>query len=231
EGDLFGIVCASIGDVDRDSVPDFAVGAPENGAPVGFYGAGYARVFSGRDLAVLHTFDGVNSADEFGSAIADAGDYDGDGHDDVAVCAFLEPSGIGVGSITVFSGRTGAVLERWHGERNSDHFGISVRNLGDVDGDGVGDLAMGAVNIWNAGLDGSVQIRSMRTGELLHTIRGPLGGGMFGFSIAPAGDVDGDGAADLWIGDPMHAFGSVRSGGAWLYSGRTATRLATLAGS
>jgi hypothetical protein len=112
DGDLFGSVIAAVGDVDRDGIGDFAVGAPENGSPIGNYGPGYAKPFSGRTRALLRKIHGTSVADEFGSSLAHAGDVDGDGRADFFVGALLEsrPGATGQGSARIYSGSDGRVL-------------------------------------------------------------------------------------------------------------------------
>ncbi|MFO1052634.1 MAG: integrin alpha [Planctomycetota bacterium] len=220
EGDLFGSAIASVGDLDGDGVPDFVVGAPENGAPIGFYGAGYVKVFSGRTLAMLYRREGTHVADEYGSSIAGVGDVDHDGAADFMVGALLERNTTsGQGSARVYSGASGSVLRAYFGEPGSDHFGVAVGSPGDVDGDGIRDFVVGAISMTNP-LPGKVWVYSGSNGSRIGTVIGPAGSGVFGLRIAPAGDVDQDGFADFWVSDPMDAATGPGLGAVHLVTGR-----------
>ncbi|MCA8955646.1 MAG: FG-GAP repeat protein [Planctomycetes bacterium] len=227
-GDLLGSSVGSVGDLDKDGYPELISGAPENGGdPVKYYGPGYARVWSGRDGKVMHTFRGVEIASEFGSSVAGAGDIDGDGYLDVLVGSLLEWRG--VGSVRLYSGRTFATLLEFHGESYADHFGMSVAPAGDVDRDGVGDLLIGSVNAFSF-LPGTVWVMSGRTGATLHKIRGQPKSGMLGIQVASAGDLDGDGYPDFLASDPMDATRGTATGCVRVFSGRTGTELAAVFG-
>ena len=75
-------------------------------------------------------------------------------------------------------------------------FGGAVVGLGDVDGDGVGDIAVGA------GRSGRAFVITGDTATILHDIASPLPGLEFGASLAAVGDVDRDGVGDLAVGAP-----------------------------
>ncbi|HVM15090.1 MAG TPA: integrin alpha [Egibacteraceae bacterium] len=93
-------------------------------------------------------------------------------------------------------------------------FGASVAGLGDVDGDGAGDVVVGAPG------SGHVYVVSGATGAILHDIADPAGGGSnFGFSVAGIGDVDGDGVSDLAVGAPSAS--GPAAGRVLLFSGAT----------
>jgi len=211
-GDVFGHAIAGAGDVDADGVPDFVVGAPENGDPVLNYGAGYAKVFSGRTGAVLHRFPGRSVGFEQGHAVAGVGDVDGDGHADVLVASVLDgDTPIGVGAARLYSGRTGQVLFTFRGGANTDHFGVSAAGVGDVDGDGTPDVGVGCVEL-TTGRPGHASIFSGRTGTRVRYVVGNAASEMFGVSMCGVGDLDRDGFADFAVGAPgaMAGYGEVR---------------------
>lgn len=226
-GDLFGHSIAHAGDIDRDGVTDFIVGAPENGDPVPNYGPGYAKVYSGRTGTVLHRFGGRSLMFEQGHAVAGVGDVNGDGYLDVAVAAPLDDATFNrVGAARVYSGRDGSVLHVFRGEPTSDHFGASVAGVGDVDGDGRPDIGVGAPEM-GTGRPGNVSIFSGRTGTRIRFVAAAAHPEMFGVSMCAAGDLDRDGFADFAVGAPG-AFGM--RGAAYVFRGRDGTLLRTIVG-
>lgn len=106
-------------------------------------------------------------------------------------------------------------------------FGAAVRVLGDADGDGVADLAVGQPKLTGAApATGGVVVLSGRTGVELFALDGDVATSWFGQALAAAGDVDGDGHADLAVGAPFaNGIGEVR-----VYSGRDGSLLASIAG-
>jgi hypothetical protein len=216
--------CATrIGDLDAELPPRYAVGSGE------FTGnfclsKGRVRLFSGRSsLFQTHrpkpelTF-GESPVDSFGESLADAGDLDGDGVRDLAI-GYPE---LGHG-VWLASGASGVVL---------DKLAFAVRGFGaalaagrDLDGDVVGEIVVGAPGPAGAG---KVAVFSGKTREPLIWLDAPPGAGLFGQTLALVDDVDGDGVAELVIGDPWagpDARGFVR-----LYLGRTFDVLRTWRG-
>ncbi|MCB0991606.1 MAG: FG-GAP repeat protein, partial [Acidimicrobiales bacterium] len=167
---------------------------------------------------------GLANGDRFGEEVAAIGDVNGDGVTDIAVGArFHEDVGIDRGGVWVLlMRRNGTVLdstlisETEGGLRtrldNVDYFGSAVAPLGDVNGDGIPDIAVGAfqddtaatnagaVYVLNLNSDGSVKGEKMIT-QGLSGFAGPLAAGDgFGRDIANIGDVDGDGIDDIAVG-------------------------------
>ncbi|MEZ6036083.1 MAG: VCBS repeat-containing protein [Planctomycetota bacterium] len=233
-GDGFGIAVASAGDVDGDGWLDIVVGAylADGSAP----SAGNAYVYSGHDYSLLHTWgNGVNGS-QFGWSVAGAGDVDHDGYDDVIVGAPAESlpgqSTVLPGSATVYSGATGAVLRRWFGDGHDDLFGFAVACVGDVDGDGWVDLAVGAP--WDDNSfpkSGMVRVYSsnpaLQQNPVLHQFDGDGLGYEFGTSICGMVDVDQDGFDDVFVGQPEDKVFGDDAGSAVLFSGHSGVRLRT----
>src|SRR5688572_10770143 len=86
------------------------------------------------------------------------------------------------------------------GEAPFDLLGRSVAPLGDVDGDAVPDFAAGAPE-WTGSLEpsGRIVVVSGRDGRIVRTLRSETGAFNFGAHVAPAGDLDADGARDLLL--------------------------------
>lgn len=225
--DRFATAVAGPGDIDGDGCRDVLVGIPHADG-VGAY-AGLAQVLSGRDGALLLELPGTSPAARFGSAVDGAGDLDGDGTPDVIVGApYGTPS---AGSAYSYSGATGALLTSWSGTAPGDRFGAAVAGLGDVDGDGRGDVAIGSPYADGAGSNaGRVEVFSGDDGSLLYSIDGSAAWDQFGHALAAASDVDGDGVGDLLIGAPFSDASGFNAGAAFLHSGLDGSLLHVMPG-
>ena len=210
ELDYLGFSVSGGGDIDGDGFPDLIVGAPGPSTS-----AGSVYVYSGATGVLLWQFDAPTGGDRYGEAVSRAGDVDGDGYDDAIVGASdASPEGRSrAGSAYVYSGATGALIWRLDGAAAGDRLGQAVSNAGDVDGDGLDDLIVGANGA------GFAYVYSGATGDLIWQL---IGGHEVGESVSGAGDVDGDDLADLIVGarwaDPG---GLVDAGSAYVYSGAT----------
>lgn len=196
DGGLFGFAVAAAGDVNRDGYRDVIIGGPNAD---GF--AGYARVCSGRDGSPLRTWNGA-AFEQFGFAVAAAGDIDADGYADVIVGG---PGGVSnggnAGTAVVYSGWSGAALLTLVGSAPSQFLGAAVAGIGDIDADGVTDLAIGGYGDASNGFGaGTAWIVSGRDGSRLHTFFGDRSGDAFGVDLRGIGDADGDGCTDLLVG-------------------------------
>jgi hypothetical protein len=211
----FGKSVSGAGDVNSDGSPDIIIGA--RWEEVGATEAGRSYVFSGLTGTVLQTLVSPNpvAGGEFGSAVSGAGDVDDDGYDDVIVGAVYEDAASQrVGRAYVFSGQGGSLVLSLQSPSTQTYpsplFGCSVSGAGDVDGDGHGDVIVGAQgeNDPSDG-DGRAYVFSGRTGGLLYILRHPESwGGYFGASVAGCGDTNGNGSPEVIVGAPEA--GSVR---------------------
>ena len=228
--DLWGSAVNEIGDLDADGVIDIAVGV--RSSTIGFEGRDAIWIlFLNADGTVREhqeissTSGGIPMLGDFapfGSAISSLGDLDGDGVMDIAVGARETPS-VSAGSVWIlFLNSNGTVksAERisssepnnGNGLDTTGFFGISMSNLGDVDGDHVNDLAVGAPLERDGGslTGGAVWILflkpdgSLKSTQKISASSGDFTGELkfddeFGRSVSSVGDLDRDGIADLAV--------------------------------
>lgn len=243
----FGRAAASLGDHDGDGVTDLIVGQPEAGLaqPGRIYTLFLNSNGTVRSQVEISTglggFGGtLESTDEFGAAVCALGDVDGDGITDIAVGAPRDDDGAtNSGAVYVlFLDASGAVkgdqkLSNDEGGLGftldfSDDFGSSVEGLGDLDGDGIPDLVVGAPRDDDGGIDrGAVYVLFLASDGTVAShqkISQTSGlfpaalddGGQFGTSLALLGDVNGSGFPELAIGQEEGLANGVKTGSLWI---------------
>ncbi len=206
--DQLGWSVAGVGDANGDGRGDLLVGTRVLGVR-----KGYALLLSGRDGKQIARFDGTGVADLFGTSVAAAGDLDRDGVSDLVVGAAAS------GVVRAFSGKTRRLLREWRVGSLPDLANHRLAGIGDIDGDRHGDLAFG-LPLGGFPISGTVFLVSGKTGRIIDTVGRSGPGQDFGWSIAPLGDVDGDGVADLASGEPRGAVGRFQGGAVEVLSGR-----------
>ncbi len=172
---------------------------------------------------------GDASYDMYGRAINKAGDFNGDGYDDIIVGAkYHDNIEINFGRAYVYSGLTGLPLLVVDGEAESDNLGVSVDGAGDVNGDGYADILIGAEgNDMSGPYSGRAYLFYGKPGSIADTVSAADADIFFngmeydrlGFSVAGIGDIDSEPGPDILIG----SYGTYSSSGgvAYAFSGQT----------
>jgi hypothetical protein len=248
-----GISVSTAGDVNGDGLSDVIIGQPDNAS------GGFARVYHGSPAGLPSTADwfiwDYTPESGLGTSCATAGDVNGDGYSDVIV-SNVEPDG--TGPVYAAYGRPSGLLPQWdwHSTFSADSadYGTCVATAGDVNGDGLADIVVGAPHYDGAiPGQGAVMIFHGSTTGLLPAGGWPaatrvgtqsasrahvyLGtgtgvsafatwtaapsqqGAYFGTSVAAAGDVNGDGFADVIVGGKNSWTGELGEGQARVYYG------------
>ena len=232
-GDSLGSDLTLIGDVDGDNIDDIAIGAPYKSI-TGANNEGVVFILfmnaddTVREINTISTFTTLNADDAFGSSIASLGDFDGDNIPDIAVGAKYDDSANffydgntvykDMGAVYIImlqnDGSVKSFVKLWQDITPHlvfyDYFGTSIDSIGDLDGDGITDIAVGrpqydgasfncgAVDIIFLNSDGTIKSTSIIT-DNVNGFR-DIGKEYFGGSIASIGDLDGDNVNDLAVG-------------------------------
>jgi FG-GAP repeat len=235
-GSLFGFAAAGLGDVNGDGAPDLAVAAPGQNVDANT-DQGKVYVFSGRDRSLLYARNDPDpqAAAEFGRALLATGDLNGDGVADFVVGAPRQDSSSNtkVGAAYAFSGRDGSFLYRLSPpeDQHNGRFGQGLADPGDLNGDGVDEIVVGAPRVDGVG---RAYVFDGRTGRLLLVLNDPQPqqGAVFGLMVGERGapgDVNGDGVPDVLVPAPLENAGGVAGAGrAYLFSGRDGSPIRAL---
>ncbi len=226
DGDAFGASVSGAGDLDGDCFDDVWVGAP--GADNGAVDAGRAIALSVATGAVLQSFDGLAGGDALGTAVAGAGDLDGDGVSDGVVGAPGDDTkALDAGSVVAISGATGTVLWTREGRAAGDALGTAVSAGGKHDADAEPDVVVGVPGDDVAGVDaGAVLTLRGTDGAALRVDLGAAAGDAAGTAVASGGDSDLDGYADVLFGAPGDDVAAADAGAASVYRERPADGVA-----
>jgi len=247
--DRVGSAITQIGDLNNDGVADLAVGAPgddDGGSDRGavwilFLNADGTVRLTQKISSTTGNFNGtLNENDQFGSALTNIGDVNGDGIADLAVgVAFDDDGGTDRGAVwLLFLNTDGTVntfqkLSQNEGNLNanlldSDYFGSAVANLGDLDGNGINDLAVGArgdddggINrgaVWILFLDNTGKVsRELKISDTQGYFDGVLADGDgFGNAVANLGDMNNDGVNELGVSAFRSDDGGTDRGAIWV---------------
>jgi len=244
-GGQIGYSLSVSADINGDGVADLIAGVPHHVSnpddnDLKSINTGKALVFSGKDGALLFTFSdpAEQEGGRFGIAVAALGDVDSDGVADFVVGADGKDIGGGgsspeeeegtpnVGQAFVFSGKTGALIRTLDDPADGysaagAHFGSAVANIGDVNQDGVTDIAVGAPG------KAQVFVFNGKTGDELYEIDSPTFDTMpsFGAAVAGGQDFNKDKRPDIIVGAPLQT-GS--RGAVYVFNGRDGSLIRTL---
>lgn len=218
-GELFGFALVAA-DLDGDATLEIVVGTPGPRA-----GSGLVQVFSTRSGDELLRLESGGANDDFGWSVA-AGDLGADGVPEIVVGA---PRALDrIGGAWIWSAR-GELLQVLTGDAADARFGWCVVAGADLDGDGRGDVVVGAAGDRTSSRVGSVHVVSLDRGRLVR-VEGEQPIERFGSALAVLGDADGDGRPDLAVGAPAHRATHVGEGRVVVLSSASWTPVRVLSG-
>ena len=230
--DYLGRSVKSAGDFNADGYPDIIIGSyganQAKGAAYVIFGSKNglsdldvsAGITPSQGMVII----GANLGDSLGYSVSYAGDFNGDGIDDVIVGAYQFDGSRGMACVIYGSTNPPATIDLAQGldaslgyiiigASISNFFGVSVSYAGDVNNDKIDDVVIGAYGVWNykgaayvifgqKGTPGFLSVGSGLSSTEGFVILGSAVSGILGYSVSHAGDLDGDGIADMIFGAP-----------------------------
>ncbi len=226
--------CSSAGDVNGDGFSDIILGSSaysngqtSEGRAFLYYGSG-----SGLSPAPGTIRESNQAGAKFGTSVSSAGDVNGDGYADILVGApYYDNGQADEGAAFVYHGSNSgpSAIPDWSGESNSAgaFFGSSAVSAGDINGDGYGDIIVGAPKYTDLLDEAGAVFAYYGSASGLSaapdwTVESDQGYSYFGCSVASAGDVNNDGRQDVIVGSRYYFLGEIAEGAAFVYHGSAA---------
>lgn len=253
-GDHLGYAVSRVGDLNKDGIPDLLVGGRYNDGSGKDAGAAYVvwGKTSGSEVNLDdvaagrggYKIVGQNKLDFAGYSVGEAGDANRDGVPDLLVGAHYNDAGGGAAGAAylVYGKSSGGVIDldkvavgvggfRIVGQAAADHAGWAVVPIGDMNGDGIAEIAVTAPNNDAGGNNAGAayvvfgkatgtEVRLASLGTAGFRIVGERAGDNAGWSIASAGDMNGDGKGDLVIGARSNDGNGKNAGAAYVVWGK-----------
>lgn len=236
---MFGYAIAGAGDINADGASDIVIGARLYDINANKTNEGAAFIFKGNinstpvSASQPQVIQFAQADSRFGHTVSTAGDVNGDGYADIAIGAYYFDNGLSnEGAVYIHMGnQTGIntvadkVIE---GEQFGAEFGWAVASAGDVNGDGYGDLLVGARYFDNGHLNegGAFVYHGSSVGlntTAASTIESNQGDAWLGFAVSSAGDVNGDGYSDILVGSYAFDHGQTDEGQVFVFHGSAGT--------
>jgi hypothetical protein len=236
-----GFSVSGAGDVNGDGFADVIIGAhrydagqADEGAAFVFLGSA-AGIADGNPATAHAQFQSNQDGAQLGYSVSGAGDVNGDGYADVIIGAHLYNAGqISEGAAFVFLGSAAGIADgnpatahaQFQSNQASAQLGWSVSGAGDVNGDGYADVIIGAHH-YDAGegnegaafvfLGSAAGIADGNPATAHAQLESNQTGAQLGYSVSGAGDVNGDGFADVIIGAHRYDAGESNEGAAFVF--------------
>jgi len=229
-----GYAVSGAGDINGDGYSDVIVGAPyfDNGQTdegVVFIYHGSANGINPTSAAMLES---NQAASGFGFSVSEAGDVNGDGYSDVIIGApYFDNPQTDEGRAFIYHGSAAGInvvaAATVESNQSNANLGFSVSAAGDVNGDGYADVVVGAYRYDNGQLDEGAAFVYRGSATGINTVAASVlesnqANAYLGYSVAGAGDVNGDGFSDIIAGAPLFDNGQTEEGAAFVYHGSLA---------